>query len=300
MRRTDKEGKNMLLTVYSTYMNADYNFPTLRPALVVPMGLVQTQIQEIIAAENASGSPISGNAVDKQNKFDTLAHQLFTITSAASAYYSAPTTADPVKKAKVNFSLSQILHTTYVEMQAFTQGIIGVVTPIITLLADFGATSTNLSDTNTELTKFLEVQNAPIDARNEREVQNANIHPFVKEGKRILTEMCDPIVNTLFAAHHDEYAVWYIAREIVYLPHGTTVIEGFVYASDGITPVYNATVSFAPQGISVKSFLDGSYRAIKFPHGVTTPSATDGTLSETVPPIEVKQGHTVKQNFKLR
>lgn len=289
----------MLLTVYSVFTDADNNYATLRPALVVPMGLLLVQINKIIAAEISTGTPISGNTTDKAKKFDLLGHSLFHITSAASAYYSAPTTADAIKKATVDFSLAEILHKPYNETEAFSQGIITAVTPIIASLADFGAVPDDLTDAIDKRTKFLAAQTAPQTAEDAREVQNANIHPFVVEGKRILKEMCDPIINTLFTNNHDQYQLWYTAREIVHLPHGTTVVEGFVFAADGTTPIFNATIKFPLQNITVKSFLDGSYRAIKFPHGIATPTATDGTNSQTASPFEVKLGHTVKQNFKL-
>jgi len=299
MNRTDKEGKQMLLTIYEVYNNPDNGFATKRPGLVAPMGLVQTQINKIIGAQTAAGMPIHGNTVDKENKFDLLAHALFHIASAGSGYYSAPATADAEKKATVNYTLSQVLHVSYNEMEAFSLGIINVITPIIGELADFGAVPDDLTDASTKRTKFIAAQTAPQEAKDERQVQNANIHPYIVEAKKILDEQCDSIIGTMFGPYYDLYELWHTGRKIVHLPHGTTVVEGFVYLADGITPVYHADINFADQGLSTQSFIDGSYRVVKFPHGVTTATARLDALSQTLPPVEVKLGHTVKLNFKL-
>jgi len=289
----------MLLTIHEIYNNPDYAFATKRPSLVAPMGLVQIQINKIIGAQTAAGMPIHGNTVDKEDKFDLLAHSLFHIASAGSAYYSAPDTADAVKKATVNYTLSQLLHVGYNEMQAFSLGIINVITPIIGDLEDFGAVPDDLADANTKRDKFITAQTAPQEAKDERQVQNESIHPYVMEAKKILDEQCDSIIGTMFGPYHDLFELWHTGRKIVHLPHGTTVVEGYVYLADGITPVYKADINFADQGISVQSFIDGSYRVVKFPIGVTTATAKFDALSQTLPPVDVKLGHTVKLNFNL-
>ncbi|MEI6852181.1 MAG: hypothetical protein WCL06_05030 [Bacteroidota bacterium] len=299
MYRNDKEGKLMLLNVYSVLKKPANNYATLRPGLTEPMGLLNDQIIAIILAETKAASPIFGDTVDKENKFDQMMYSIFHITSAASAYYSMPATADPGLKAKVNFTISKLLNIPYADAEANTKAIIDVITPIIDDLEPFGAKQIHLDDAIAKRKEFLDVQTKPRINIDERKVQNANIHPNVLEGKRICEEMIDPIIRTLFTDHHDLYALYFNARQIINLPHGTTVVEGYVFKSDGVTPVYDAIIKFPQQNLQTNTLIDGSFRLIKFPHGLTTPEIIYGGTQITTEPFEVKQGQTVKRIFKL-
>jgi hypothetical protein len=299
MQREDKEGKLMLLTVYSVLDNPDNHFGTLRSGILAPKGLLGNQLQLIIQTEIQAISPIKADTVEKEHKFDQMCYSIFHIASATSAYYSASATANPELKEKVNFTLPQLLRVQYNEAQAFMQGIINVVTPVIDSLEPYGAKQLNLDDATDKLDAFVAIQTKPQTNIAERKVQNANIHPYVMEGKRILVEIIDPIVNTLFNDHHDLYSLYYNARQIINLPHGTTVVEGYVYKSDGVTPLYNATVKFADQNITVNTLLDGSFRVTHFPIGMAAPTASYGTAQQAAEPFLVKLGQTSKCIFKL-
>jgi len=299
MQREDKEGKLMLLTVYSVLDNPDNHYSTLREGLLVPKGLLKDKILAILQTETKANSPLFGDTIDKENKYKSMCYSIFHITSAATGYYSAPATADPELKAKVNFTLPRLLNLPYNEAQAFMQGIINVVTPIIDDLEPYGAKQLNLDDATQKLADFIAIQTKPQTNIAGRKTLNANIHPLVKEGISLLKDMIDPIINTLFNDHHDLFSLYYNARQIINLPHGTTVVEGFVYKSDGVSPVYNAIIKFPEQNLVANTLIDGSFRVIKFPIGVTTPEVTYGTAHITSDPFEVKQGQTVKRTFKL-
>ncbi len=299
MEQTDYEGKNMLLIVYSVLDNPLNNFLTLRQGLDVPKSLLKDQILLIIKTESLAASPLFGDTIDKEHKFDLMMHSIFHVASAATAYYSMPATADPGLRAKVNFTLPALLRMTYAKTQADTQAILDVITPIIDNLEPFGAKQLNLDEAIAKRKDFLEVQAKPRTNIDERKVQNANIHPYIKEGKRICEELIDPIIGTLFNDHHDLYSLYFNARQIINLPHGTTVVKGFVFKSDGVTPIYNALIKFAEQNLTATTLLDGSYRLIKFPIGISTPTVIYGGSQQTFPPFEVKLGKIVKQNFLL-
>jgi hypothetical protein len=299
MKKPDKEGKLMLLTVYSVLDDPANDFETIRAGITLPKGLLKDQILWILNAEIKTVSPTEGDTVDKEHKFDKTCHSVFKIASAASAYYGVPATANPGLKAKVNFTLRKLTGVPYNEAQAFMQGIIDVVSPITASLEDYGVVAADVTAANHDLKAFVDVQSKPQMNIAHRKVQNENIHPFVKEGKRILTDMIDPIVNTLFDEKPDLYKLYYNAREILCLPHGTTVVEGTVYKTDGVTPIYNATVKFIEQNITVNTKLDGSYRVVKFPAGTTTPEVKFGGVVKGFEPFEVKLGQTVKRNFKI-
>jgi len=297
MERKDKEGKLMLLEMHSIY-DLHPAYGTLRTGLAAPMGQLTIQIGKIISAETGQSIVSHGDTINKQNKFDTSGHSLFLIASAASGFASSIGGLDPILKAKVDFSLAQILGVNYVSYESFANNIIDAVTPVIGSLGPFGAVALDLTTATGDLTDFLDVQNVPQVDRDEKRTQTANIHPFVTEGKRILSEMCDPIVNTLFSVDHDLYKTWYNGREIHHLPSGTTVVEGYVYKEDGVTGIYLADVKFPAQNINLKTYIDGSYRYVKFPHGVATPTATVASYPpNTAAPYEVKQGKIVHHNF---
>jgi hypothetical protein len=299
MEIRDIEGKNMLLTVYSVLDKPANNYTNLRTGLVIPKGLLKDQILLIIGAETKAASPIFGDTTDKEKKFDLMMHSIFHVASAATAYYSVPATADPGLKAKVNFTLPKLLSMNYADVQADTQAILDVITPIIDDLEPFGADQTNLDDAIDKRKDFIDVQTKPRTNIDERKVQNANIHPFVTEGKRICEEIIDPIIGTLFNDHHDLFSLYHNARQIINLPHGSTVVQGYVFKSDGVTPLYGATIKFAEQNLVATTLLDGSYRVTKFPIGTSTPTVIYNGTEKTFPPFEVKLGKTVKQNFLL-
>ena len=299
MEREDKEGKLMLLTVYSILDNPDNHFITLRPGLVLPKGLLHDKVLEILQTETKANSPLFGDTTDKKNKYNAMCYAMFHITSAATAYFNAPLTASPELNAKVNFTLPRLLNLPYNEAQAFMQGIINVVTPIIGNLESYGAKQSHLDHANQKFADFIAVQTKPQTNIAYRKALNANIHPLVQQGIKLLKDQIDPIINTLFTEHHTLYSLYYNARQIINLPHGTTVVEGYVYKSDGVSPVYNAIIKFPEQDITAKTLIDGSFRLIKFPHGITTPEVTYGNSHITSGPFEVKLGHTLKCTFKL-
>lgn len=299
MNRSDKEGKQMLLTVFSVYSNPSNNFATIRPGFVIPMGLVKDEINKINQAETFAGEPITGDTLDKEKKFELMMNAVFHVASAASAYFSAPASNELASKVRVSFSLSHMLNLPYNEAETFTQGIIDTVTPVIDDLSPYGVTQPDLDEAILRRKNFIDIQKKPQINIDERKTQNANIHPFVKAGKSILTEMCDPIANTLFTSHHDLYQLWFNARQIIDFPHGTTVVQGFVFKADGQTPIFNAKVFFPEQNITTYTLIDGSYRVIKFPIGVTSPVASYDGKEQKAQPFLVKQGQTSVQNFKL-
>ena len=299
MKRVDLEGKQMLLTM-KTLFDKTPDFALLRPAFVPVMNSLTEILKQIIGAQTAQGIETSGDATNKDLKFTDLAKKLFKITSAASAYASTPAVKDAVLKAKVKYTVAQLLDVNYGEIEAVANNIIAAVTPVQDLLADFGVDATDVTAASDALSAFIKVQSAPATDRADKKVQTANIHPFVVAGKALLTEQGDEIANTLLDAKNDLYKTWYSGRNIVHLPHGTTIAEGFVYSADGVTPIYDAKVDFAPQNISVQTFLDGSFSYPHFPHGVTTPTATvPKFVVNTLAPAEIKQGKSVKFNFTM-
>jgi len=195
--------------------------------------------------------------------------------------------------------LGKIINLPYNEMESFSLGLITVITPIISALADYGALPADLTAASAARTAYLAVQTKPQVDKAERKVQNSNIHPFIVEAKKILTEQCDPIASTLLRDHPDTYKLWFDARDVKDLPHGTTVVEGYAYKSDGVTGLYNVNIIFREQNIQTKTFLDGYYRVTHFPHGVANPVATIGEVSQRSDPFEVKMGHTVHHDFIL-
>jgi hypothetical protein len=297
MRREDKEAKQMLLAVNSVNtLNPD--IATLRPASVGVMDAVNVQLNKIIAATVAAGIIITGEAINKEKAFELFIGDVFLLSSAASGFASKPGFEQPILKAKVNATLAQLLNTPYNLIETVTTNIINAVTPVIASLSDYGALPPDLARTNLEFAAFLLIQNDPQSAIITRSTQNSDIHPFVKEGKRLLDEAMDPIIDTLITLRNDIYKSYYTAREIKHFPAGTTIAEGYVFKPDGITGIYHATVDFPLQGISILTMLDGSYRYPLFPHGIATPTATaTGFLPNTASPYEVKQGKTVKHNF---
>jgi hypothetical protein len=299
MNKEDYECKQMMLDVYSVLDDADNHFDTLRTGIVAPKLLLKNQLILITTTEKIAVSPITGDAVDKKNKFEKLCESVFKICSGASAYYSAAGTANPELKAKVRFTIARLKKIPYSKTEARMQGIIDVVTPIVGSLGDYGVVAADLTDANQKLKDFVDVMSKPQISIAKRKVQNANVHPYVQEGMRILKEMIDPIVNTMYSDYHDLYVLYYNAREILNFPHGTTVVEGYVFKIDGVTPIYNASVKFMPQNVSVNSKLDGSYRVVKFAIGVTTPEVTFGGVVKGFDPFEVKLGQRVKRNFMI-
>ncbi len=297
MNRQDKEGKAMLLEVQSIF-GLYPNIATQRPSSVGVMGAVTTQVEKIIAAAVAAGTVISGDTVNKENFFTSLVEDLFLGASATSGFASKPTFEQPILKAKVDFSLSHMLNINYNEIETFGTNVINAITPVIGSLTDYGYLPADLTRTNLEFADFLAIQNVPQTDITNRKTQNSNIHPFVKEGKRLLDEAMDPIMNTLIKLNPDAFKAYYNARVIHHFPSGTTVAEGFVYGPDGVTPLYLALVTFPLQGLTVRTKLDGSYRIPLFPHGVATPTATMTDFNpQTATPYEVKQGKIVHHNF---
>ena len=299
MKRNDKEIKQMILEVLGISDDPDNHFETLRSGFTAPMLLVKDEMTAIILLETSTGINLKGDTKDKENKFDLLGQSLFHIASGASAYAGAPAVNDLRLKAKVNYTLPKILATPYADMEAFSQGIIDAVTPVMTHLVPYGVLPANLTDTSDKRDAFIAIQKQPQINIDNRKTLNAEIHPHILKAEQILIDSCDPIANTLFSDHHNLYELWFNTRKIKHFPHGTTVVEGYVYKSDGVTPIYNATIDFPEQRIATKTFIDGSYRVIKFPHGVTTPTANFESSSQRSAPFEVKQGKTVKHNFIL-
>lgn len=299
MKRVDLEGKQMLLTM-KTLFDKTPQLAVLRPAFKPVMNDLTKVLKQIISAQTAQSIETSGDAANKELKFTDLGKKLFKISSAASGYASMPAVKDLVLKAKVNYTIAQILDINYGETEAFADNIIIAVTPIQGLLLDFGVDATDVTAASDALVEFIKVQSVPQTDKADKKVQTANIHPFVVSGKALLTEQGDQIANTLLDVDNDLYKLWYSGRNIVHLPHGTTVAEGFVYLPDGVTPIYDAKVDFAPQNISVQTFLDGSFNHPHFPHGVTTATATmPKFVVNTLAPAEIKQGKSVKFNFTM-
>jgi hypothetical protein len=299
MKRTDKEGKQMLLTMKSLY-DDNPAFATLRPAYVPVMAAVTIVLGKIIDAQTAQSIVITGDATNKENKFNDLAKALFKIASAASAYASKPSVNDPILKAKVNFTIVEILDVNYNSTQAFANNIINAVSPtaVLSNLSDYGVTALQLTAATDALAAFLLIQNTPQADIATRKTDTADIHPLVKQGKALLLDEGDPIANTTMDDNHTLYSLWYSGRNIVHFPHGTTVAEGFVFGPDGVTGIYNAEVKFGT--VILKTFIDGSYRYPHYPHGVATPTATaTGMNPNTAAPYEIKQGKTVKHNFTM-
>jgi hypothetical protein len=111
----------------------------------------------------------------------------------------------------------------------------------------------------------------------------------------------DPIVNSMMEDYPSLFELYWNGRKIHHFPNGTTVAEGYVYAPDGITGLYNASVNFPLQGITVKTYLDGSYSIPKFKHGIATPTATMALYRpNTAAPYEIKLGKTVDHNFIMQ
>ncbi len=299
MKRTDKEAKQMMLAMHSIYNNPDNHFASLRSGFHEPINLFEAELHKIIDAETKTSLPLRGIKKEKEKKYELLGLALFHIASGASAYASSPLVLNYNLKAKVDYPISTILYLPYNKMDAFSQGIIDTISPIISLLQPYGVVAADLTDAINKREAFLAVAKNPQIAKGERKIQNANIHPFIVEAKRILTEMCDPIAGTLLKDHPDLFQLWFNTRKIDSFPSGTTIVHGFVYKSNGITPVYNATITFSEQGLTTKTYLDGSYRIPKFPHGITTAIASYESVSQKSKPFEVKLGKTVKQNFLL-
>jgi hypothetical protein len=299
MNKPEKEAKQMFLTVYGIYMIPEYHYATLRTGFVEPMNLLHGVIQNITAAETAAGSPTEGDTADKENKYEAMCLAIFFVTKAATAYYSATATANPGLREKVNFSISYLRNMPYGDAEAITQGILDVVELINDKLGPYGVAPEDVDTAKTKRDDFLAVQKVPQINIDERKVQNAIIVPLVKEGKRILTEMADPIADTLLTTNPELYELWYNAREIVDYPRGTTVVEGFVFRNDGKTGIYNAKVEFPAQQITVFTKIDGSYYVPKFKHGVAEPTASYDGVSKKANPFNVKMGQTVVQNFVL-
>ena len=299
MKRTDKEIKQSILVALGVYDDTDNHFESLRSGFTAPMLLVKSEMTTIISLETSTGINLKGDTKDKENKFYLLGQSLFHIASGARGYAAAPAVNDLQLKTKVDYTLPKILKIPYADMEAFSQGIIDAVTPVITHLAPYGVLPANLTDTSDKRDAFIAIQKQPQINIDKRKSLNAEIHPHILKAEQILTDSCDPIADTLFADHHDLYELWYNARKINHFPHGTTVVEGYVFRADGVTPIYNATIDFPEQRITTKTYLDGSYRVIKFPHGITTPTASFEGSSQRSEPFEVKQGHTVKHNFIL-
>ena len=289
----------MLLTVKSVYDdNAD--FATQRPGFIPVMNDLTAILLEIIQLQTDQSVETSGVTTDKGNKFTDLGKKLFKIASAASAYASKPSVNDPILKAKVNFTIVQILEVPYSKIEAFANNIIATITPtaVISNLGPYGVTTTNLTNASNALAAFLLVQNAPQTDITARTVDTADIHPKVKEGKDLLDLQGDNIANTLMDDNHPLFELWHAARKIIHLPHGTTVAEGFVFAPDGITGIYNAEIKFGT--VIIKTLLDGSYNYPHYPHGVATPTANAAGMNpNTAAPYEIKQGKTVKHNFTM-
>ena len=179
--------------------------------------------------------------------------------------------------------------------------IINAVSPtaVLSNLADYGVTAVNLTNATDALAAFLLIQNAPQNAIVARKVDTMDIHPKVKEGKDLLDLEGDNITNTMLDDNHTLFELWNSARKIIHFPHGTTIGEGYVLKPDG-SPIYNAKITFMPQGFVLYSLLDGSFRYPHFPHGVTTPTAAAREFQdETLPATEIKQGKTVAFKFIL-
>jgi len=253
----------------------------------------------IINLESITGRPLTGDTRDKEAKFNLLAHSLFHIASGASAYASAPATLNLKLKGQVDYTLSKILNEDYSKMEAFSSGIIDLVTPIVSSLGPYGVVAADLTDANAKHDAYVAVEKKPQTNIDARKAQNAEIHPHLLTAEQILKEQCDPIANTLFKSNFELFEIWFNGRKIKHFPHGTTIVEGFVYKADGVTGIYNALVYFKDQNIQTKTYLDGSYRVVHFPHGVAIPVATFESASQKSDPFEVKQGQTVKHNFIL-
>ena len=57
MKRPDKEGKQMILNVYSVLDYPDNHFETLRPGIVIPKGLLKDKILLLTGSEIITLSP---------------------------------------------------------------------------------------------------------------------------------------------------------------------------------------------------------------------------------------------------
>lgn len=271
---------------------------TLRPAAGGVMDAIEAQIGKVIAARIAAGIVISGDTVNKEKAFTLFIDDLFLCGSAASAFASKPGFELPILKPKVSFTLAQMMNVHYNEVETFGTNVLAAVGTVIGSLSGYGVLPADITRTNLEFSAFLDIQNVPQTDIDARVTQNANLHPYIKEMKRLYDEAMDPIMDTLIILLPDAYKAYKNARQISHLPSGTTVAEGYVYGPDGVTPFFHASINFPLQGLTVLSKLDGSYRIPLFPHGVATPTATmTGFNPNTAAPYEVKQGHIVHHNF---
>ena len=297
MTTKDKEIKQMLLALLYIHHNVP-EYATERSGIIPVMDKVQTQVQKAIDAQTQQGIPTHGVTTTKGGKFHVLALSLFRLCSAASGYFAS--IPDEENRAKVAFTLDQIESHLYNGIESFTDGILLVITPAIAaLLGPFGGSVVKRDDVVAKLLDWHNYKDKVGVVIGDRKTQTADIHPFVKEGKRIIVIEANPIINTLFEDFPDLYHNWYNSFNIHNFPHGTTVAEGFMLAPDG-SGIYGGTVYFPEQNFNVPTMLDGSFLKTHFPHGITTPKATHPLYRTNVAnPYEIKQGKTVSHIFHM-
>ncbi len=284
--------------MFGTILKLGIDNPTIvstRPGLVTSLGLLNDQCVLFDAAAGIQGVDITGTTTDRKTLYNNLVTSVYHITSGTSAY--AGFIRDYTLKNKVNKSESDTQDLGFDHIADYTTSMLAIINPLViaTTLNDWGVLAIDTADTLSKLIAFTGNIAVPRNAVAIKKAETETLPPILTEGRRILKEICDPVVVTLRATQPTFFKQYKVDRKIIHTGTGTTIIEVHVKNAAGDN-LYNADVNFPLHHIEFYTDLDGTGRQTHVHHDTFADGIVKliGHKDYTIPPFLLKQGKTAR------
>jgi hypothetical protein len=292
--RVNSTHENMLRAVVAFALSST-NLPatSLLPAFLTIINTIKSNLDTVETLRAAIAQAITGYAAQKKALRNALTEMSVTIMKAAYAY--AVANGNVTLAAKMKTSRSRLKNMKYINLTAYVQGSINLISPLVASLGDYGITPTMLTLWQTEKDKLEQVVSNPKNAIARRTAVNKDIQNTLRQCMILLTEQADQI-GLSFKTLNENYYNQYLANRRLNPHHLSTQLRAHVQDELG-QPLKEATVAINGTELSNITSENGYSLISGIPFGEHTVTVTTGTNIRTFGPFLFKKGKSLTKYF---
>lgn len=256
MKAYQKAKVNMVKTVVE-YCDENTAIIAAVVAFVNALTLVKAKLALLDENEQLNAVPLTGIAVDKNDRRKTMTDFGFDVSGMLYAYASS--TDNNTLKAEVDYPISAFTRMRDSEVAVVCRTIHARGVENVSRAEDFGLSEEILTAFLTAIENYEASITKPRTAIGKRKTQKANIIELLKEIDDVLVNQMDKLMVKFRTTHPDFYETYFNLREIIDPSTTHTQLKGTITDAANGNPINNALITIVELAKTTESDVAGKY-----------------------------------------
>lgn len=208
-----QENKNSMYYVVVDICNAHKKIWLTIPAFAESFDEFHSVFKEIQTVDEIKLTNTTGIAKNKKAAKYKLIDEVFKLIGSLTAYASMEKNHE--LKQMVNYNIWTLQRMRDTELESICRGILDTGTDVITALADYGTTESDLEVLQNKISEYDRLISAPRDAITHKAMATTMLKELFAKADHILKEQMDQLMVLFKDQNRDFYMLYFNSRKIV-------------------------------------------------------------------------------------